>query len=323
MANYLRQTMEGFVMQKVNFPLEIIVHDDASTDGSADIVREYAEKYPDLFVPILQKENQYSQHVLISKAFIDPIIRGKYVAVCEGDDYWTDPHKLQKQYDFLEAHPEYSFCAHATRRVDISGRTEDKILGPLKESGRVEQGDIIYRNAQEMFVSANSMMYLTKYKIEKPDDMKVPRVGDKPMITWLATKGPMYFFAEEMAVYRYNHPTSWTSKNHFAGDEKKAELFKSYLPIYPAALRHMNGENRESIEKSILLILRRLMALNVKYKEIKNGELKEYYDMLSEGRRKEIDRYRFKAPLRKLSIKFENLKKRLRAVKHKKLNENR
>ncbi len=320
MEKYIRQALDGFVMQRVNFPLEVIIHDDASTDASADIIREYAEQYPELFVPILQKENRYSANIPITSTYIYPKVRGKYIAICEGDDYWTDPLKLQKQYDFLEAHPNYSFCAHATRRIDISGGRPDKLIGPLECSGTVEQADIIYRNAQEMFVSANSMMYKAEYAFERPDDMKVPKIGDKPMITWLATKGPMYFFGEEMAVYRYNHPNSWTAQNHFAGDKKKAELFKSYLHIYPAALRYMNGENRESIEKSVLLILRRLMALGVSFKEIRHGEMKEYFELLGEKRQKELIKYRIKAPLRRLNIKFDRFMQKIRAIKYKKLN---
>lgn len=94
-------------MQKTTFPIEIIIHDDASTDGTAKIVKEYADKYPDLIVPILQTENQYSQGIKPSHKFVFPRARGKYIAFCEGDDYWTDPYKLQKQVDFLEANPDY------------------------------------------------------------------------------------------------------------------------------------------------------------------------------------------------------------------------
>ena len=95
--DYISQTIEGFLMQKVNFPIEIIIHDDASTDGTADIVKQYAEKYPDLITPILQTENQHSKKTGIWSTFIYPKARGKYFAECEGDDYWTDPDKLQRQ----------------------------------------------------------------------------------------------------------------------------------------------------------------------------------------------------------------------------------
>lgn len=110
---YLRQCLDGFVMQQTSFPFEVVIHDDASTDGSVAIIREYATRYPNIFVPIYQTENQYSQGKKVSSTFVFPRARGKYIALCEGDDYWTDPLKLQKQVDFLEANPEYSMCFHS------------------------------------------------------------------------------------------------------------------------------------------------------------------------------------------------------------------
>lgn len=314
MENYIRDALEGFIMQRVNFPLEVIIHDDASTDKSAEIIREYVEKYPDLFVPILQTENQYSKGVVISKELMYPLVRGKYIAYCEGDDYWTDPDKLQKQYDFLEAHPEYSFCAHASRRIDISGGTPDKIIGPLKESGTVDTPDIIYKNAQTMYTTFNSMLFRFADALARPQDMYVPRIGDKPTITWLATLGPMYYFAEEMSVYRYHHPTSWTAKNHFAGSAQKIRLIKSYLPIYPAALRHMNGNHRDCIERSLLLLLQRLMVRGISLDEIRSGELKEYYDMLSLERQKSLANYRMKAPFRRVLIACGSIVQNVRSL---------
>lgn len=108
---YIRDALEGFVMQQTDFPFVAIVHDDASTDGTAAIIREYAEKYPDIIKPIFESENQYSKHDgslgrIMNQACDET--GAKYIALCEGDDYWTDPLKLQKQVDFLETHPEYS-----------------------------------------------------------------------------------------------------------------------------------------------------------------------------------------------------------------------
>ena len=107
---YLRQCLDGFVMQKTNFRFEAVVHDDASTDGSAAIIREYAAKYPDIIKPIYETENQHSKHDGSLGRIVNSALRGKYVALCEGDDYWIDPMKLQKQVDFLEAHPDYLLC---------------------------------------------------------------------------------------------------------------------------------------------------------------------------------------------------------------------
>lgn len=119
-APFIRQCLDGFLMQKTSFPIEILIHDDCSTDGTTEIVREYASKYPDLIFPLYETENQYS------KPNRQPIdfynyrrARGKYIAYCEGDDYWTDPYKLQKQVDFMEANPEYSICFHGIEINDL------------------------------------------------------------------------------------------------------------------------------------------------------------------------------------------------------------
>ena len=107
---YIRQCLEGFVMQKTNFRFEAIVHDDASTDGTAAIIREYAEKYPDIIKPIYETENQYSKHDGSLKRIMNCVTHGKYIALCEGDDYWIDSLKLQKQIDYMEQHSECSLC---------------------------------------------------------------------------------------------------------------------------------------------------------------------------------------------------------------------
>lgn len=105
---YIRQCLEGFIMQKTNFHFEAIVHDDASTDGTMAIIQEYAEKYPEIIKPIFETENQYSKHDGSLWRVMNGATKGKYVAFCEGDDYWIDPFKLQKQVDFLESNPNCS-----------------------------------------------------------------------------------------------------------------------------------------------------------------------------------------------------------------------
>src|SRR5690554_1131863 len=109
---YIKDAFEGFLMQETTFPVEILVHDDASTDSTADIIREYEAKYPSLFKVIYQHENQYSKKVKIGPTFQHPRVKGEYYAPCEGDDYWTDPLKLHRQVGLLEKHPEVSFSFH-------------------------------------------------------------------------------------------------------------------------------------------------------------------------------------------------------------------
>lgn len=134
-APFLRECFEGFVMQKTNFPMEILVHDDASTDGSQEIIKEYTAKYPNLFKPIYQTENQYSKGRSISVTYQYPRAKGKYIALCEGDDYWTDSYKLQKQVDFLETHLDYSLCCHRYRIYNQNTDTweDDYVAEKFKE----------------------------------------------------------------------------------------------------------------------------------------------------------------------------------------------
>ena len=114
---YIRNALEGFIKQKTTFKYEVIVHDDASTDNTASIIREYEEKYPNIIRPIYQTENQYSKGIDFIKNDICPLMRGKYVAVCEGDDYWTDELKLQSQYDGLEKNPTCFYCVHKVNTI--------------------------------------------------------------------------------------------------------------------------------------------------------------------------------------------------------------
>lgn len=125
--NYIRETLDGFLMQKTTFSFEIIVHDDASNDKTPNIIKEYADKYPDKFVTILQDENQWSKGGgSIFARFVFPRAKGKYIALCEGDDYWTDPLKLQKQVDFLEENQEYSLV-----HTNCTSKKYNNLITPL------------------------------------------------------------------------------------------------------------------------------------------------------------------------------------------------
>ncbi len=118
--NYIKECVDSILMQKTTYSVEIIIHDDASNDGTAEIIRKYELSYPDLFKNILQKENQFSK----GKSVISPLSflpQGKYIALTHGDDYWTDTCKLQKQVDFLEANPEYGMVSSDVTLVDKDG----------------------------------------------------------------------------------------------------------------------------------------------------------------------------------------------------------
>lgn len=200
---YLRQCLDGFVMQKTNFAFEAIVHDDASTDKSADIIREYAAKYPNIIKPIYETENQYSKHDGSKRRIMNAAINesAKYIAFCEGDDYWTDPLKLQRQFDFMEANPEYSMCFHNAMIHYQDGRVKDRIFAELEER------DYLPAELYEKWLVPTASIFTRKdtYLQQQPK-LNNPNFlyGDNPLIISLAYAGKVHCINEIMSVYRIN-----------------------------------------------------------------------------------------------------------------------
>lgn len=198
---YIRDCLEGFVMQKTNFRFEAIVHDDASTDGTAAIIKEYAEKYPDIIKPILETENQYSKHDGSLQRIMDEACKGKYLAFCEGDDYWTDPLKLQKQVDFLESHPDCSLCFHNAVMHWEDGRAEDALFSHVEN--RIYTGVEIFQN---WIVPTASVVirYNEAYKgwRRKAAENKHFCYGDILCFLSASKCGKLYGMSDVMSVYR-------------------------------------------------------------------------------------------------------------------------
>ena len=131
---YLAQTLESFLSQRCDFAYEILIHDDVSTDRTAEIIREYAARYPHIIRPMFQTQNQYSRGVPINETFNFPRARGKYIALCEGDDYWCDPDKLQRQIAHMESDPGCTFCFTNGYVHDEAGVHPDRPFLPYYEN---------------------------------------------------------------------------------------------------------------------------------------------------------------------------------------------
>ena len=206
---YIRDALEGFVKQKTNFKYEVFVHDDASTDHTVEIIAEYAAKYPDIIKPIYQKENQYSKGKGVTRRFIYPKLTGKYIAVCEGDDYWCDENKLQRQFDFLETHPDYSACVHNT--VERNCRTGEEWVRSDPKADR----DLTFEDVMKCGGAAfhTSSLFYRREFIEVPDELKSAHFGDYPQAVYLRLSGKIYRFKDVMSIYRYLSEGSWTERN--------------------------------------------------------------------------------------------------------------
>lgn len=207
-GKYIAQALESFVTQKTNFPFEVLIHDDASKDNTAEIVRQYAEKYPDIVKPLYQSENQYSQHIPITRKFQYSRAKGKYIAWCEGDDYWIDPYKLQKQVDALEAHPEADMCSH--RSVTVRDGVEKDPYPNILEDTLLSADRVI--NGGGAFVSTNSLMF-RKSLIDSEYDYTNLYNLDFVMQISGSLRGGMVFLKDTMAAYRVMSEGSWTQKN--------------------------------------------------------------------------------------------------------------
>lgn len=218
---YIRDCLEGFVMQKTNFRFEAIVHDDASTDGTAAIIKEYAEKYPDIIKPILETDNQYSKHDGSLGRIMDEHTHGKYVAFCEGDDYWIDPLKLQKQVDFLESHPDYSMC-WTDAYQDSNGNKKPYMRYPADQQSPME--DIIEKGGG--FIPTCSIMMRKVVKDAMPTEAKGWFVGDFPLQMWCGWAGKVWYIKDQTCVYRFMAQGSWTA-NH-SGQTNPKIFFKLY-----------------------------------------------------------------------------------------------
>lgn len=207
---YIRKALESFVAQKTNFPFEVIVHDDASTDKTAEIIKEFENKYPSIIKPIYQKENQWSKAKTMSKTFIWPKLKGEYVAICEGDDYWIDENKLQKQVDFLDSHLDYTICFHPVKVYWEDNRSKEYIYPNQKLLK--ELGDYSYKSLLKCnFIQTNSVLYRWIF-YKEPYDLMPDHIlpGDWFLHLLHAKFGKIGFLPEIMAVYRRNNSGIWT-----------------------------------------------------------------------------------------------------------------
>lgn len=222
-AKFIRKALEGFLMQEPPTGVsadepwyEILIHDDASTDGTTEIVKEYATKYPDRIFPLYETENQYSRGADVDY-FNFSRVRGKYVAYCEGDDYWIDPQKLQKQFDFMEAHPEMSICFHKAN-VLTDNEFDSRLYENLEE--REYSAAEIYK---DWLVPTCSIFFKSEYLSYVKNNPAIV-YGDIYLFLTLAEHGKIYNLNFSGAVYRRN--------SGGVSQKGNAEIYKKLLGQY-------------------------------------------------------------------------------------------
>lgn len=251
--SYLHDCLEGFVMQQTNFPFVAIIHDDASVDGSAAIIREYEEKYSHIFKPIYETENQYSKRDGSLERIMNEAIEttgAKYVAMCEGDDYWTNPLKLQKQVDILEADESLMLCCTNCSVVDNHSVEIQAVRGGVVKNdiqGRYNLCDFFRDNHQYPTLSVVYRRTHIQEVAEKYARTHNAFLGDWTLWICLLIFGDAYFLNEVTCAYRIN-PTSVTDSNI---NTRRLGLAKANFKIIPAIASILPNEYKDIKENLI------------------------------------------------------------------------
>ncbi len=283
---YLRKCLEGFVTQKTNFKFEVIVHDDASTDNSAAIIKEYEEKYPDIIKPIYQVENQYSnpnRKIGLLALYIFPVMKGKYVAFCEGDDYWCDPNKLQRQVDILENNPDCSLCVHRVEDVYEDGSFAN-VHHPSKafKKGVYSPKEIMdimkkymypFQTSSYMLKLENMIHYRTKYELFYGKF----GVGDIPIILSSILEGNIYYIDDVLSCYRvgvegsYNYRMKTDTNKMLVHKQKMIDAYILYNEYTQNRFESQINEIIETYQYDIDMI-------NGEYKKYLSKKYKHSFD---------------------------------------------
>lgn len=222
---YITKTLEGFVNQITDFRFEVFVHDDASTDHTADIIREYANKYPSIIKPIFQQENQYSKGTAIFLNFIYPKMQGKYIASCEGDDYWNDPYKLQKQFDALETHLECSLSTHKVQCCNEDGTFNACVIPGnyyhIKNTGVIKEEEL----AKCYWVRGDYPFHTSSYFYRRSiRDIELIYPRDVGTLRKCLAKGLVYYIDEPMSTRRLGSIGNWNARMRNKGIQGKYDL---------------------------------------------------------------------------------------------------
>lgn len=278
---YIEDALKGFVMQKTNFSFKVIIHDDASTDGTKSIIEKYARDY-DFIQPIFEDENQSSKGVRFSE-MVYPYIEGKYFAYCDGDDYWIDPLKLQKQFDFMEANSDCVVCGHSYLRKNMANGFEETIYIE-NNNGVVDVSTII--DSKSLHI--NTLMVRMGIFDDIPEFFNsIKTVGDWPLMLFCATKGKICCLNDIMSCYRLRTENSWTNRvfehkiNSIVCLNDMCHFLKEY-DIYTDTLYHESVEKRldelEQIIKNNLEFLNEMFEKSIENEKI----IKNYKEQVIE-----------------------------------------
>jgi len=278
---YIADAIESFLMQKTDFDFEIIIGEDCSTDNTKEIVGMYVKLYPEK-IKLIESEHNVGFAKNAQRVFDKS--RGKYIAECEGDDYWTDPYKLQKQVDYLEENPGCSLSFHAANIVQAPNKPTVRKVKPYNEDRISPMEDFISGGGE--FCSTASLVYPRKLMESSPTFFRNSHVGDFPLQLILASQGYAYYIDEFMSVYRKGVKGSWSKEQQVGGNvrDKMIKSTKGDIEILVNFNKYTDSKYTVEISKSIrkkefeVFLLKKKLKnqRNVKYKKsIKEFGFKE------------------------------------------------
>ena len=282
---YLRQTLDSFIAQKTDFLFEVLVNDDASTDSTADILREYAERYPEIIRPFYQKENLYSRRMNVYDLVFFPAARGEYIALCEGDDYWNDPEKLQRQVDWLDIHPEYSACVHNS--IGKFSDQPDRVLFAQDGDRDIPFEQVI--NGMSHAYHTSSILARREFILNPPDYRNVAYekgyFTDYAIGVRLCLEGKVRFLDRCMSVYRIgSNPSAW-SKGVGQEYSKLTRFVSGEIAMLEALKGHeLTPEQKAAVDRVILEREYELLYLQGRVEEMVNPPYDQIHRSMGTGR---------------------------------------
>ena len=257
---YVRDALDSVLMQKVNFPYEVIISDDCSTDFTPKILQEYAEAHPDIVKPIFGSNNvgyPNNQRRSLEAA------TGKYIALCDSDDYWTDPYKLQKQVDYMEAHPECAICFHNVMHIYDGTTAHRSLLVPLDFPSELTIEDVITRR---WFLATNSEVFRREY-VSFPDWYDSVLHIDYVLNLIISQYGTLHYMPDVMSVYR--HTLISVNAQHRDGEW-------GYMLFHSQTMKTILENMYSTLDKQFHPLLDKRIAFYDE--EIKRYEKEQYYE---------------------------------------------
>ena len=277
-APFIAQAIESVLMQQTEFPFDILLHDDASTDGTADICREYAARYPEKITLIAQTVNQYTIDRRIQSHILIPRVQAKYTAILDGDDYWITNERLQKQVQYLEEHPDCTLTVGAADMVDVNGKVI-AVSAPYTISRVIDPDDMI--RAGGGFVASDSIVMPTQVLRNMPAFADHTEVEDIPFQLLGALAGYGWYFAETFVAYRQAVPGSWSTRQYASKMETRIKTSRELIALNEGYDAFSGGKYHDAFLQAIRYQEFLILTYQHKLKQAKQPPYRFFYDRLS------------------------------------------